>query len=387
MKRGDKPETQLPSVPFIDPTVAARNPAAAAYQRQMAERMGGDPRGGGPTPPIPPLNMPHQVGMTMADQASAQRAPAAAPQGSIISPEMASRVAQSLHSGIQTTDLLPEAARQDPMFQEGHGSMYAVNQPKLAEKYGVVRNGQFVPPQQIQTGRPGLSQKTVEGIKAVQDFQQQRRAAESGDAAAERAAQEGPAGAAAQVAGAGAQAVTEADKTAATEALKNMDDFDFNSFRETMLKDLLNNDEQRQIVEERLTPLDLSELIVNGRVTQFIPIRPGQYEPELQSMNGEEELALKRLLMEERKNLEAPDRYLLDKFQLMVIALALKAVNKTAFPTHLDKDGKFNDEMFWNKFNKVLRLPFHMLASLGVHYYWFDVRVRKLFVAEKLKNG
>jgi hypothetical protein len=231
-----------------------------------------------------------------------------------------------------------------------------------------------------------LKPQTVEGLKALQSFNEQRKAAESGEAAAERAAAEGPAGAAAGLAG-GTDPVTDEQRSAAEEALKNMDDFDFNSFRELMMKDLLNNDEQRQIIEERLKPLDLGELIMNSRVTQRIPVRPGQYEPELQSMTGEEELALKRLLMEERGKIAAPDRYLLDKYQLMTIACGLYAINNKILPSHLDEKGNFNDEKFWTKFNMVLKLPFHMLASLGLQYYWFDIRVRKLFVAERLKNS
>jgi hypothetical protein len=181
--------------------------------------------------------------------------------------------------------------------------------------------------------------------------------------------------------------VSEDSRKAAEEAVKNMDDFDFNAFREIMMKDLINNDEQRQIVESRLQPLDLSELIMHGRITQRVPIIPDRYEPEFQSMTGEEELALKRLLMQERKNIEAPDRYLLDKFQLMTVACGLRSVNKIILPAHLDKLGNFSDDMFWEKFNRVLKLPFHMLASIGVHYYWFDIRVRKMFVAERIKNG
>lgn len=390
MKRDDKPTTTMPTAPYVDPTVAARNPGAAAYAARIAARMGGDPRGGPPTPPIPRLDMPHQAGMTMADQAVAARPPVQGPApGGIFTADQASAVAMSMSRGLLPTDTMPDAARQDPMWREGHGSMYAMNQPKeLVEKYGVIRNGQFVPPQQVSTGRPGLSQKTVEGLKAVQEFNEQRRAVESGDAAAEKAAQEGIAGlgSTAQLAGGDSKPVTDAERNAQKEALQSMDDFDFNSFRELMMKDLLNNDAQREIVEARLKPLDLTELIVNGRISQVVPIRPGQYEPEFQSFTGEEELALKRLLMEERQTLAAPDRYLLDKFQLMTVALGITAVNKHPFPTHL-VNGKFDDEAFWKKYNMVTRMPFHMLASLGVHYYWFDVRVRKLFVAERLGNG
>ena len=51
------------------------------------------------------------------------------------------------------------------------------------------------------------------------------------------------------------------------------------------------------------------------------------------------------------------------------------------------REPELDEDAFWKKFEYVARFPFHMLASLGVNYFWFDVRVRKLFVAEKLGNG
>lgn len=329
----------------------------------------------------------------MADQARAMRTPPQ--QGQIFSPEAAVEAAARMapmQKGILQNDILPEAARQDEQFREGHGSLYAINQPHLANKYGVIRQGKHIPPHELDLGKSGLRASTVEGLEAVAKFNQQRKEAESGDAIAEKAARDGIAGEAAKLAGGDdARPVSEEQKKEVERAMRNMDEFDFDAFREVMMKDLINNDEQRKIVEERLQPLDLSELIMNGRVTQLVPIIPNRYEPTFQSFTGEEELALKRLLMEERKGIEAPDRYLLDKFQLMTVALGITRVGtqagSTALPTHLNAEGSFDDDLFWKKFNRVLKLPFHMLASIGVHYYWFDVRVRKLFVAERLKNG
>lgn len=396
MKRDDQDKREV-QMPFVDPAVAASNPAAAAYAKKMAARLGGDPRGGNPIA-IPPLNMPHQPGMTMADQAHAARAsapPQAGPgPGSLFTPQQATQVAQNMAApttGILATDLLTEAARQDPAFMEGHGSMYASNQPHLAQKYGVIRQGRTIPPQQLAAGaatRPGLSQKTVEQLAAVQAFNKQREEAESPQAAVERDAADSPAGEAAKLAGGDSpRPVTEADRAAFRDAAKNMDEFDFNSFREIMMKDLLNNDEQKKIIESRLAPIDLSELLMNNRATQRIPVRPGVYEFDLQSMSGQEDIALKRLLMEERKKIDAPDRYILDKFQLMTVACAVIAINGTRLPPHTDSKGDWSDELFWQKFNKVCQLPFHMIASLGVNFYWFDIRVRTLFTAESLKNG
>ncbi len=396
MKRPDA--NPAVATPYIDPQVAATNPAAAAYMKSLKQRQSplhaAEPRGGGPVPPIPLLNAPHQEGMTMADQARSARMAIdenAGQQGTIFSPEAAAAAAGANQQGVLQNDILPEAARADPSFREGHGSLYAVNQPHLAKKYGVIRNGKHIPPQKIETGRNGLSGNTVEGLEAVAKFNEQRKSAEIGDTAAEQAAKQGIAGEAAKLAnpsGRGdAEPVSDEQRKEAERALKNMDEFDFNTFREVMMKDLLNNDEQRKIVEERVDTLDLSSLIMNGYVQQRVPIVPSTYEPTFQSFTGEEELALKRLLMDERKGIEAPDRYLLDKFQLMTVALGISQINNTKLPDHRDKDGNFNDDLFWKKFNRILKLPFHMLASMGVHYYWFDIRVRKLFVAERIKNG
>lgn len=404
MTRRDDPNNippPQPSVPFVDPRVAQRslNPAAAAYQKSLRERMSADPRGGGPAPPIPRLDQPHQDGMTMADQAAAGRRAAemqAPPvQGTIFTPEAAAeRIAGGMpnnQKGILQMDVLPERARQDESFREGHGSMYATNQPNLAYKYGVIRNGKYIPPQELEQGRPGLGANTVKGLEHVLEFNKQRQSAERGDAAAEKAAEEGIAAGTAKLANPSGEGdskpVTEDQRAEVEKALRNMDEFDFGTFREIMMKDLVNNEEQRKIVEERLQPLDLSELLMNGRVQQHIPIVPGKYEPVFNSFTGEDELALRRLLMHERNSMQGPDRYLMDKFQLMTLALGIAKINQTVFPSHLNEKGDFDDDRFWLKFNKILKLPFHMLASMGVHFYWFDIRVRKLFVAERLKNG
>jgi len=34
-----------------------------------------------------------------------------------------------------------------------------------------------------------------------------------------------------------------------------------------------------------------------------------------------------------------------------------------------------------------VKLGFHLVASLAVHFYWFDIRVRKLVQAKRLGNG
>ena len=136
-----------------------------------------------------------------------------------------------------------------------------------------------------------------------------------------------------------------------------------------------------------LRPLDIGDLVTKGYIEQKVPVVPDQFEPVFKTTDGETDLALKRLIMEDSNSLEVNDRYLLDKFALMSLAAALHSVNSLVFGDHKDEHGNFDDEKFMKKFNRMLKLPMHMLASLGCHALWFEMRVRKLFVAEKVGNG
>jgi hypothetical protein len=291
---------------------------------------------------------------------------------------------------ILPNDILPDEAMQDPDFKQGQGSRYAASQPAMAMKYGVIRGTQRIAPQQLATPNKGLSDKTLEGLKALQDAQTLRGKAESSDARIEREAAGSPAGAAGRLGNApndGPQIKPQLSEKEAVEIANKMDDFDFNTLREMMMKDILNNDAQRKIIEARCEPLDISDMLVSGFVTQRVPIIPGKFEPTFASGRGDEDLAIKRLIMLESKSIEVAEKYLLDKYSLMGTTIGLQAINGMPYPSHLDQFGKFNEELFWVKFDKVSKLPFHMLSSLGVNYYWFDIRVRKLFVAEAMGNG
>jgi hypothetical protein len=153
------------------------------------------------------------------------------------------------------------------------------------------------------------------------------------------------------------------------------------------MKDLLNNPEQRKIIEDRLEPLSLDKLVVDGYVRQTVPIVPDKFVPVFQSIGADEELACKRLIVADAKSLDVNEQYLMDKHAFMVLACGLHAVNGKPLPSHRDAEGNFDDQLFWKKFSMVLRFPLHMMASLSINFFWFDVRVRKLFVAETLGNG
>lgn len=305
----------------------------------------------------------------------------------------------AVQAGLQPGDMLPEEALRDPEAQQGPGSAYAASQPHLALRYGVVRGGRRIAPQELRKGRPGqLSPNTLEGLQAMQQAQvkamQQRQQSgpeglpQTEDEALEQAEE----GAAAQSARAAEKPMTDEERKEVEDAINAMDSFDYDGFRQRMERDVLNNPKQREIIRGRCKELNIDDLIMKNRLSQDVPIIPpgnGRlgFVVRYTSMTGEEDLALKQLIMQESKSIEVTDRYLLDKFAFMAIACGLTAINGNPAPTHLDDKGNFNEKKFWIKFNWVLKRPIHMLASIGVNHSWFEQDVRKLFVAEKLGNG
>lgn len=412
-----------PGEPFIAPGVSS--PRVAAYRAGIEARRGGglpkaDLNLGADRPPIPVLagGPPEQgrgglgPGATMADYARAERGLGATPGGTgpiggIIEegpplppppPAPARSMSPTAASlGLAPNDLLPEEARSDPEYVHGYGAEYACNQPKLAAKYGVIRgNGQRIPPQRLGGAPKGLRPETVRGLEALQQLQQgvgvETPALDPDEAAAQKHVEGGLGGAAGRVGNepgdrSNKAPTSEEQMEAFKRAIDQMDAFEFNNWRQMMMRKILHSEEERELIESRLKPLDIGELITRGFIRQHIPIRPGQYEITLQSYDGQVDLALKRLVMTESRSVDVGDQYHLDKYSFMTLAVGLHKINDTVFPDIFDSNGNFDDKLFLDKFNKVMKLPIHMLASIGVNLMWFEMRVRKLYSATAVGNG
>jgi hypothetical protein len=379
-------EVQKFRQPYIDPRVT--DPRALEYKRQLEARKLNTPVGEVPLPPIPRLDQQFDPSrpMTMAEAAQRQRASEFTEEnadGGIFQkpPSMPKLLPE---------DLLPDDARADPHFIRGHGDMLAINQPGLALKYGIVRQGRRYTPQEVfhqtyaapPTGAKNTRQLRPETIAGLQQLEElQKKAA---DQSVENEARAGSAGAAENLAG---KEVPPEEREKLQDAISRMDDFDFSTFREMMVRDLLNNEEQRRIIRGRCKPIDITSMVVEGVARQEVQIVPGKFWVTFQSCGGDVELALKGLIAEEAKTLDYSVQYYTDKYSMMALAAGIFAINNNPLPNHLDNNGDFDRDAFLKKFKKVSKLPLPMLASLGVNYFWFDVDCRKCFVAENVKNG
>lgn len=426
--------------PHLPPNVTDAH--AVGYAAGVQARRGGlskyqVPVSGGEGPPIPALEQPYQEGMTMAQQAQHTRRPDAtrhaqeavqsqAGYGSIIAPDVqqAAPAAPDQVASLQDlmllpADLLPPEATKDPNFQAGAGSRMAMSQPHMAAKYGIIRNGRLIPPHDlvrgVQHGPPrGQHSDLRKPQRSVQQIAEDLRTvmgAPSGEEAV-RARQrvekafgsigpEPPAHlprtdeeAVAQAKQHPSAVAAEAGKPPVPSALRpgavqdeGLDDIDYEALQREMIRDILKNPKQREEVEKRVKPLDISELILHNAVRQRVPIIPGKFEPTFESMRGDVELALKRLIVQEGTAVAVTESYLLDKYAVMSTAAGLVQINEIPVPNMFNEKGDFDEDLFWKKFNWVLKRPIHMLASLGIHYAWFEQRVRKLFKVDEGKDG
>ncbi len=337
------------------------------------------PYGGAPPVSVPPLNAePLQTGGTMADQAAILRdpmsplSPAYSPELSMMSknePPGAPRMSPG--GGVEEGgpfSLVGEDAMQQPGFRPGIGSMYRGNQPGL--KPG--------PPPGSQPGgqdgyKPQLSEETRESMRTLAEFhaaaERQQVMDQDGVAAPQKETKEKQA------------AKLESQMDSDSDILKSLQD----SLDDPAQWNLLNNPKRRKDIEARISAMDITDVILHGEVRQVVPIVPDKLEVTYRSVSADEDLAVKQMMFGE----SGGDRYLMDKYTIMQIALAIVSINGEELPTHLNDKKKFDETKFMAKLDKITRFPVQFMADLGIQYLWFDERVRQLFLGgtDELKNS
>ena len=326
------------------------------------------PHGGAPPVRVPPFNAePLKMGGTMAEQADILRDPTS-PLSPAYNPELAMMAKQGLRTprGVEVPEnagpfaLVDEEARMQPGFRPGIGSMYRGNQPALKTE---PKSGY----------KPTFSEETRQTMQALAEFQ----------AVAERQQ------IMAQEKAADPQKESREQRAANLEN-KVAEDSDLLKELQDVLDDpaqwsILNNPRRRKEIEGHLSPMDITDVILHGEIRQVVPIVPDKLEVTYRSVSGDEDLSVKQMMFGE----SGGDRYLMDKYTIMQLTLALVSINGDELPSHLNDKKKFDEEKFLSKFDKVVKFPIQLLADLGLQYLWFDERVRRLFIGgtDELKNS
>lgn len=158
--------------------------------------------------------------------------------------------------------------------------------------------------------------------------------------------------------------------------------FDFSGKNET--ERILNNKKRRTAIEARCEPMRIEDLVMKDEVQQDVPILPGKLVVRFRSASPQENLFVKRIMAEEKVT---SDQYLLEKYGLCQLALSLIAINGSSLPSHLDENGEPDDKLFQAKLRMIMKKSAYLIADLGINFFWFDLRVRRLLNPDDLKNG
>lgn len=148
------------------------------------------------------------------------------------------------------------------------------------------------------------------------------------------------------------------------------------------VRSLLQNKKRKAAIEARASIMSFEDLLLNGSVTQKVPIIPNQFEPTFRSLYGDEDIEIKRLMGQ----VKGPDQYILDLFSVYNLTAGLYAINNRPLPSHLNKDGDFDEKLFREKFKVVSKMSIAILADLSVNFSWFTRRVQKLTVIDDIKG-
>jgi len=179
------------------------------------------------------------------------------------------------------------------------------------------------------------------------------------------------------------KAVAEANAaTAKDESVLTQEDKDYLQKLSEETQDLLHNKQRREYIESQISDeLSFDDLLFQQELRQRVPIRKN-FVPTFRTPSAAEDLFIKRLISKE----EGSPQYTLDRYGTMGLACGLFAINGKPFPDHCNDQKVPTDDLFWVKYNLIMRYPLIVVADLNANFIWFEERVKKLLSLDAIKG-
>lgn len=162
--------------------------------------------------------------------------------------------------------------------------------------------------------------------------------------------------------------------------------------RDILWQDMLNNPEQRQRIERRLTKIDparvLADMLAGHRFQQRVPIRPGVYEPVYEQLPWWAEGRLQERMARIYGHTRASEVFIQEKYIFWGLVCSLVELGSVRLASVYNAAGTdFDETSFATKEASLSALPAELVISLSVHYNFFSMRVRSLLTVEDVGNG
>ena len=143
---------------------------------------------------------------------------------------------------------------------------------------------------------------------------------------------------------------------------------------------------RRRAIESRLSPLNFSDLIMYGSVSQDIIIRE-DYILRLRTLKEHEKLFVLQYLY----GLKGSNAYVDATHSLLQATCSLERINGKALPTHRIHENDFaqeevSPELFEKKLGIVRRLAAPILFDILIQFDWLSERAHELLSPDNIKN-
>lgn len=144
----------------------------------------------------------------------------------------------------------------------------------------------------------------------------------------------------------------------------------------------------RKNIEARLRPLDIGQYILNGEMTQAVPVIPNKLEVRFRTVSEYEEGWVDaHLAKQNATHKDMTQRQFLRLMNECSLACHIHSIGGSAWPVALNGDGTVNDANMEERLRRVRKFPSAVFALLAQNMGWFLERVSKALSAEALGNG
>lgn len=171
-------------------------------------------------------------------------------------------------------------------------------------------------------------------------------------------------------------------RPAPTEAEKEVDE----KAEEAAPEPILTDDEKlRAKIEARLREIDIGQyLLGGGEVTQSVPIIPGKLEVKFRMITEYEEGWVDSYL---GRNKELTQRQFLRAMNECSLAFYIEGVNGVTWPPATGRDGQVIPQNIDERLSRVRKMHSSIFSLLVQNLGWFVERVNKALTLEALGNG
>ena len=145
------------------------------------------------------------------------------------------------------------------------------------------------------------------------------------------------------------------------------------------------NDDRRRLIEDSLTPLSISSVLISQDARQTVPVVEGA-DVVFRTLNGHETDFIEEYIW--RRYTGNLTRLMYDVAKsLCALTLSVTKVGSSRLPEARNKYGEIDEKKFEDKWRALMRYPGFLLEAMDINRVWFAERCAQMLTVDTVGNG